>query len=146
MATGTPSPSYQWFKDEFPIVGATGSSYFIGNVQYSDAGKYLVITGNGTTSMFSIDALLVVSPALLSGARWISNQFTVDVMSVSGMLYVLEWKGAVLDANWVQVSETSGNGGMLSLSDSAATGAARFYRVRVVAPAGGTRRLHLRAT
>ena len=37
MATGAPTPSYQWRKNGVPIAGATSASYTIATVRASDA-------------------------------------------------------------------------------------------------------------
>ena len=44
--TGSPTPSFQWFKDGVAIVGATNSSYTISSVNPPDGGSYLVTAKN----------------------------------------------------------------------------------------------------
>ena len=46
-ASGTPTPSYQWFKNDTAIALATSSSYPLTNVKANDAGTYKVTVING---------------------------------------------------------------------------------------------------
>jgi len=63
VATGTPTPTYQWSKGGTAITGATGASYTIASVQTSDAGSYTVVATNSAGSAPSNAALLTVLPA-----------------------------------------------------------------------------------
>lgn len=62
VATGSPSPSYQWFKDGVAIGGATGSQYTIASTTGNDAGFYSVVVTSGSISFTSTDAELRVFP------------------------------------------------------------------------------------
>ncbi len=56
--------------------------------------------------------------------------FSVTLPSQSGRVYALEFKVSLTDDSWTALPLVAGNGRLLRLSDSAATGAQRFYRVR----------------
>jgi len=56
--------------------------------------------------------------------------FSVTLPSQSGRVYALEFKVSLTDDNWTALPLVAGNGRLLKLSDSSATGAQRFYRVR----------------
>lgn len=58
-ATGTPAPSYQWFRNNRPISGANAASYSITSATISDAGVY-------TVGVFSVAGYAVSTPALVS--------------------------------------------------------------------------------
>lgn len=60
VATGTPSPTYQWKKDGANIAGATGSSYTIPAVLSTDAGSYTVVVTNSQGTLTSSAATLSV--------------------------------------------------------------------------------------
>ncbi|MBI3414509.1 MAG: immunoglobulin domain-containing protein [Verrucomicrobia bacterium] len=130
--SGTLPLSYQWLKNGVPIINAAASSYILTNVQYGDVGEYSVLVSNASGSTNSNPALLLVSPAPLAGAKRIANQFIVDVLSASGVLYVLEWKESLSGTEWTRAAEATGNGGVISLMDSSADGLSRFYRVRIL--------------
>ena len=70
------------------------------------------------------------SPFLLTNARWRNNTFTVSLPSQNGVSYALEYKNAVTNAAWTSLSPIAGNGSLLTLTNTSATGARRIYRVR----------------
>lgn len=56
------SLSYQWFRNGWPVTGATDSTLTIGVVGAADVGAYVVLVSNGTTSVASQPAVLTVLP------------------------------------------------------------------------------------
>jgi hypothetical protein len=98
--------------------------------QLSDPGSAL---GNYTLTV-QIGTLTVVSPLLTitvsnANAGLAGGTFTLSIQTQSGLTYILESKDHLADANWTQVQSAAGNGGTMSLTDSNAIVAARFYRV-----------------
>ncbi len=63
-ASGNPSPTFQWRKNGTNINGAVSQSYFIPNVQASQAGGYSVVLSNPFGSVTSDTATLTVSLAV----------------------------------------------------------------------------------
>jgi hypothetical protein len=61
--TGDATLSYQWRKNQSPIPGATGPSFTISNVQYSDAGIYDLVASNVFSTAYSVPTPLTVTPA-----------------------------------------------------------------------------------
>ena len=61
VATGTPAPTYQWYKNGSPITSATSSSYTIASVVPADAGNYAASATNGLGSDISSAAALTVN-------------------------------------------------------------------------------------
>jgi len=61
IATGDPAPTYQWFRNNQIIVGATGETYTLGSVKESDAGVYMVTVGNAAGLVISDPAILTVT-------------------------------------------------------------------------------------
>jgi hypothetical protein len=59
VATNSPT-AYQWFFNDSPINGATGPSYTLNNVQFSNAGPYKVTVANLVGSVTSAPAILGV--------------------------------------------------------------------------------------
>lgn len=60
-ADGTSPLTYQWYKGESSISGATGSTYAINSVALADAGSYYVIVSNTASSDTSGTATLTVN-------------------------------------------------------------------------------------
>jgi hypothetical protein len=87
VATGAPTPSYQWFKDGNAISGATSASLTLNNVQSSSAGTYTVVASNGVASTTSNAATLTVGG---SGG----SSLGVDLQAESAVLF-----GAVARTN-----------------------------------------------
>jgi hypothetical protein len=57
------------------------------------------------------------------------NAFSFSFPSLANVAYTLQYITNVTQTNWVSIISTNGNGSVMSLSDPAATSAARFYRV-----------------
>lgn len=60
VATGTPTPTYQWQKGGVNIAGATNSSFSIPAVVSTDAGTYTVVVANSQGTLTSNGATLSV--------------------------------------------------------------------------------------
>ncbi|MDE3067373.1 MAG: hypothetical protein KGJ60_07450 [Verrucomicrobiota bacterium] len=57
---------------------------------------------------------------------------TISFPTVVGQTYTLEFRNALTDASWTPlVPPTNGNGSLMTLQDLSATGAARFYHLRI---------------
>jgi hypothetical protein len=63
VATGTPTPTYQWRKDGAAISGATATSYALSSPVSGDAGSYSVLVTNAAGSVTSSSATLTVNAA-----------------------------------------------------------------------------------
>ena len=72
VATGTPSPTYQWRKNGANIAGATAATLSLTNVQSSDAASYTVVVTNSAGSVTSNAATLTVS--VVTAAPTITTQ------------------------------------------------------------------------
>jgi len=79
VASGTPSPAYQWRFNGTDIAGAISSSYSRSNVQASDAGNYSVIITNSVGSVTShVATLTVISSQPVIIAQWNFNSVPPD--------------------------------------------------------------------
>jgi hypothetical protein len=70
------------------------------------------------------------SQAPLAEPAWGPAGFSVSLPTRSGAVYLLEYKNSLTDTNWIGLPLVAGNGGLVRLSDPAASGQQRFYRVR----------------
>jgi len=70
------------------------------------------------------------APALAANPTWSSNSLNIAVPTRSGRVFRLEYKDSFSDNSWMALPLVAGTGGTLTLTDSAATGSQRFYRVR----------------
>ncbi len=70
------------------------------------------------------------APLQLVRPAWTSGTFTVSVATAAGKNYTLEYTTAVPATSWTSAATTPGTGAMLQLTDPAAQGPMRFYRVR----------------
>jgi len=61
-ATGTPTPTYQWRRNGLDLVGQTGSTLNLSNVQLSDTGSITVAVRNAFGTIVSNPASLTVNP------------------------------------------------------------------------------------
>lgn len=68
-------------------------------------------------------------PRLLNPARK-GNRFSALVQTLSPKNYALEFKDSLTATNWTAASSNAGNGALRILTDPAASGAQRFYRMR----------------
>ena len=63
VASGNPTPTYQWKKGGVTIAGATSATYTIGSIGTGDAGSYTVVATNSIGAVTSAAASLTVNPA-----------------------------------------------------------------------------------
>jgi alpha-tubulin suppressor-like RCC1 family protein len=68
--------------------------------------------------------------ARLLNATWSGGVFSAIVQTLNRNNYALEYSPSLTPQVWTAVTTNSGNGGLEMLSDPAATGQPRFYRMR----------------
>ncbi len=72
----------------------------------------------------------IVSPVTLSNPTWNGNTFAVSFQSQNGVSYTLQYTRGFGPSSWTIVQTASGNGGSMTMTDSAASDPQRFYRVK----------------
>jgi len=114
---------YSWYIGEyfvFPGSPPTGLTNVMAISAKGGPGDGRALIGDGRP--------LLSTP--LTDALHGNATFSVTLQSQSGRVYALEFKDSLTDNSWTALPLVAGNGGLLELSDSSATGAQRFYRVR----------------
>ena len=105
---------------------------FCGGPAVPPEGIYLAVavaSGDAHNLALIGDGLPVVNASLLNPS-WDTNGFRASVPTENGRVYRLEYKNSLADSNWNRLPLVAGTGAWVSLTDSTATGAQRFYRVR----------------
>ncbi|NDC74099.1 hypothetical protein EBZ70_02125 [bacterium] len=79
-ATGTPNPTYQWYKDNTAISGATAATYTVVAAATGDTGSYKVVATNAVGSTSSNTVSVTVGSPSTPYQTWVSGQgLTVGV-------------------------------------------------------------------
>jgi hypothetical protein len=91
VATGSPTPTFQWYKDNVAISGQTAATLSLTNVQAANAGSYTVLAINSVSpsGVSSSAATLTLSQTItfgvLSSKTFGDLPFTVSATASSGL-------------------------------------------------------------
>jgi uncharacterized repeat protein (TIGR01451 family) len=125
--------AYQWQRNGENLAGANSPALTLPEVQLTNAGSYRVIISNADTNVLSAVAELrvveVPDPSIVSITQNGAN-VTVSFTTIAGPTYVLEFKDSFSEAAWTAAGSAPGTGGTVAITDTTATVATRFYRVR----------------
>ena len=110
VAKGSGAFSYRWRKDGVDILGQTGSSLTISNVQFGDRGWYDVLVTDSTGSVLSPNAalspltppLLVQQPEGVISPIGVPLKLTVSVTNTASLPLVYRWRRGSSVVNTVQ--------------------------------------------
>ncbi len=72
-ASGSPTPTYQWYKDDVLISGATSATYTVASATTANTGSYKVVATNAVSSATS-DSVTVTVTASSPYESWSSEQ------------------------------------------------------------------------
>jgi hypothetical protein len=98
---------------------------FAGNPATAAYAKYDNFKFEALDPGFSIPAPTIVNPALASGG------FSLGVNSSNSIFYAVDTKADLTLPTWTYLGGFVGNGSLVNYTNSPATGAQQFYRVRV---------------
>lgn len=84
LATGAPSPTYQWRRDNVNIAGATGPGITITNATAANAGTYTVVATSSAGTVTSTPATLTINAAGTVAAANIGRLTNLSVRTFSG--------------------------------------------------------------
>jgi hypothetical protein len=136
VLTWTGQTNYQWYFNNSPLAGATNSILPLNNLQLSNFGPYFVVVDEVidsgpwdyvTSSVANLT--LAVNPSLTNFSVGSNVKFSFH--TEAGPNYVVEYKTALADPVWVQMSTNAGTGGVVNVTDPVVGIASRFYRVRL---------------
>jgi hypothetical protein len=101
VATGLPTPAYQWRKNNLDISGATNATYVISSVAFADSGTYGVYVSNSIGNVVSDGAVLSVNAALappsltvqpLSQVKTAGQSCTLSVIAAGNPTPAYQWQ------------------------------------------------------
>jgi hypothetical protein len=121
--------------------GGTGVTYTApNNASGSDSFTYTVSDGRGGTAVATVT--VTVSPAgtganLVSGSLSVSGGIAnMQGLGIPGAYYHLQYTTSLSPVSWFDVTDAdvqaNPSNGMMTLTDSGATGPTRYYRTRYV--------------
>jgi len=133
VATGTVPLSYQWYFKGAVLSGQTNTMLTIPNVQPANAGSYTVLVGNQAGAVTSNPAnLKVLASSIITRVSETGTTASITFTTVSGLTYTVLYKNHLGDSVWTAIlPSVSGTGSPMTVNDTAATAATRFYRVRI---------------
>jgi hypothetical protein len=131
-AASNTSRTYQWQLSETNLTGRISSSLVLTSIKLSDFGGYRVIVSNSDGSTTSHVALLTVAvQPQLAPPEFNLDTLYLDIPTEIGPVYVVEYKTALQDPLWHELTSLNGTGGILPVTDDNPTNSARFYRIRM---------------
>ena len=108
----------------------TVSSWAVPTNTTAAVANVVAIAVGGGTAFALLGSGPALVPVLLDNALYDTNGFSVPVPTQSGRVYSLEYKDSLAENQWKPLPLSAGTGNLLTLRDTTATGAARFYCVR----------------
>ena len=100
VATGNPSPTYQWLKNSIAISGASSASLSLGNLTLADAAVYVVNVTNSFGTVTSVAATLTVNAAAIPPAIASQPPSTLALVAGQSLALNLGATGTGLKYQW----------------------------------------------
>ena len=132
VATGFPSPTYQWRKGGVNLAGATSATFSLSGVTTNDAGNYDVVASNASGSATSVVATLTVQlpsiiPLALATVSLSNGVPTFDVTGPLNASYVV-WCSADL-RSWIPLQTNfTADGTWHYVDTQSPAGSVQFYQ------------------
>ena len=140
-ATGTPSLSYQWLRNNVALPGATAPALSLPNVTRAQAGSYFVVVTNtagtststvATLRVLNMQRLLPPQPVANGGFRLLFNDHDGGALTLGDAPNFEVWVSTnLVGMNWTRLNlPLTVTNGLLTLDDADAPNhPRRFYRV-----------------
>jgi len=115
--SGSPAPTYQWYRNGTPVAGATNASLSLSNIQASAAGLYTAVITNGAGSVTSSPSAISVtrsgnsaSHAVVASGYSPGQTVTItNTLVYSGAATALSW-WVRIPAGWSYASSSGSQG------------------------------------
>ena len=129
IASGTAPLSYQWKKNDAPIIGATAPTYNLSSASTADTGTYTVVVTNfvgsvtSTTAAFTVNTppSITAQPVSQIVAAGASASFTVVASGTAPLTY--QWRKRVSGSGNINVA----TGATLNLNGVTMSDAANYF-------------------
>lgn len=133
-ASGTPTPAYEWYRNNSLIDGQSGATLTINNITLAQGGDYqakaINAAGNATTAIAKITVTTSVfsKPQNIDAANIQSSGFPLDLQLENGKTYRLEYSTDLI--TWHTLTTFTSTGTTKQhLDAAAASNPQRFYRL-----------------
>jgi hypothetical protein len=132
LGAGLPPLGYQWQTNGVAVAGATNATLSIAHVQAADFAPYTVLVSNpGGSALSQVASLtLAVLPAIGSPG-FASGACTFSFPTELGPAYLVEYKYSLDDPLWQMLTNVSGTGAPVTITDNDLANPAKFYRIQV---------------
>lgn len=131
-ASGVGPITYQWRKDGGPLVGQTGATLTLDDVQAAHLGDYTVdVTGPGGTVSSAVATLSTAPsmvPVTLGDPTLVNGSLQFGVPTVAGATYDVQFRTALGSAEWGTLRSITGDGSVVPVTIPT-RGASGFLRV-----------------
>ncbi len=132
VATGPGTLRYQWQRNGANLSGQTNAAMVIAGAQRADSADYQVVVSNTGGSVTSAAAQLrVYVPAQYLSLVRTGTTARITFTTVTAQVYTVEYTDNLATGRWSLLTTVVGTGGAVTVTDSAATVPARFYRFGV---------------
>ena len=130
VATGTPTPTYQWRFNTTNLVGQISTTLTLTNFQTNNEGDYSVLVSNSVSVVTSSNATLALNAPLRIGAFSLaSNAAQMQVIGIVGSNYIFQAASNLIDWSSLQTN-TASNGFLIFLDTNVASFPTRTYRIQ----------------
>ncbi|MGB8369430.1 MAG: immunoglobulin domain-containing protein [Verrucomicrobiia bacterium] len=150
VASGATPMAYQWYFNNTKLGNQTASFLKLNSVRSSQGGNYFVKVSNSASSVASSVAkltvvsaprtpqpqlgkppIVILQPPTITAIHRSGDHVMVSFGCATGLRYSLEYKDSLAGSAWTPLpGSLTGTGKVVSLNDSNAPPAGRFYRVR----------------
>jgi hypothetical protein len=104
VATGNPSPTYQWLKNSAPLAGAVNATLTLGNLTLADAANYTVHVTNPFGTVTSAAATLNVDAAAVAPTVTTRLPGALSLLVGQSLVLNVGATGSALSYQWRRVN------------------------------------------